>query len=118
MSLNKRQKKKLNKRAMDLLIDCGWCESGDFDLWGGDWIKYVHIETREESWVDEVEPFGYLKGLVQDTLLEYIEVNDDSKYGFHIEQVWKRDPNLSVIDVFSIFKSTYGLRLHDQHLTR
>ena len=109
--MKKRQIKKLNKKAMLALIDCGWCELEDFDLWSNDWIMYVHTETREESWVDEIEPFSYLTGLVQDTLIDYVEVKDDSWMGFHVEQVWKRSADLSVIEIFSIFKSTYGLRV-------
>ncbi len=109
--MKKRQIKKLNKKAMLALIDCGWCESSDFDLWGGDWIMHVHTETSEESWTDETEPFSYLTGLVQDTLIDYVEVKDDSWMGFHVEQVWKKSPDLSVIEIFSIFKSTYGLRV-------
>lgn len=116
--MSERQQKKLNKRAMNLLIDCGWYRSDDFELLSNDWVLYLPYETWEESWVDEVKPFAYLTGLAQDTLLEYVEVKDDSEYGFHVEQVWRTDPNLSVIEVFSIFNNTYGLRLYDQHLPR
>jgi hypothetical protein len=111
MKINKRQAKKLNKKAMDLLIGCGWCSVDDFDLFSNDWVMYVTHEAREECWTDEVEPFSYLVGLVQDTLVKYIEVKDDSELGFHIEEVWTRDTNLSVIDVFAIFRNTYGLEV-------
>ncbi|OTG85554.1 hypothetical protein B9T31_12245 [Acinetobacter sp. ANC 4558] len=109
--MNKRQIKKLNKKSMDLLIGCGLCPEEDFDLFSNDWIIYVTHEAREECWTDEVEPFAYLTGLVQDTLVEYIEVEDDSEYGFHIEESWTRNSNLSVIDVFAIFRNTYGLEV-------
>jgi len=109
--VNKRQMKKLNKKAMDLLIDSGLCSKDDFELFSNDWIMYVAHESREECWTDEVEPFGYITGLAQDTLVEYVEVKDDSEYGFHIEESWTRNSNLSVIDVFAIFRNTYGLEV-------
>ena len=109
--MNKRQQKKLNKKAMDMLIGCGWCCEADFELFSNDWVMHVINETRDESWADEVEPFRYLTGLAQDTLVDYIEVEDGSEYGFHIEEVWRGSGNLSVIEIFSIFKNTYGLRV-------
>ena len=66
---------------------------------------YAPAETREESWVDETEPFSYLTGLVQDTLIDYVEVKDDSWMGFHVEQVWKRSSDLSVIEIFFNFSN-------------
>ncbi|HGY3246937.1 TPA: hypothetical protein ACNVU8_003316 [Acinetobacter baumannii] len=106
--MNKRQTKKLNKKAMDLLIR-HWCWAPeDFELWGNDWILHIHYQTYDDSWHDEAEPFNYLKGLVQDTLINYVQVEDDSELGFHVEEVFKRDLNLSVREVFSIFRSTYG----------
>lgn len=106
--MKKRQIKKLNKKAMELLISCGWSHPDDFELWANDWFMYVQFETREECWSDQVEPFAYLAKLVEDTLVEYVEVDDDSEVGFHIEEVWADDSYLSVIKVFSIFRQTYG----------
>ncbi|SSI88613.1 Uncharacterised protein [Acinetobacter baumannii] len=106
--MKKRQQKKLNKKAMDLLIRHWTFAPDDFELWGNDWILHVHCQTYDDSWHDEAEPFHYLTGLVQDSLIEYVQVKDDSELGFHVEEVFKRSLNLSVRDVFSIFRSSYG----------
>lgn len=106
--MNKRILKKLNKKAMGLLIDCGLCHSDDFESWANGWILYIHYQTYDDSWYDEAEPFNYLTGLVQDKLIDYVQVEDDSELGFHVQEVFKRDLNLSVRDVFSIFRSSYG----------
>ncbi|ARG14298.1 hypothetical protein BJI61_18445 [Acinetobacter baumannii] len=106
--MKKRQQKKLNKKAMDLLIRHWTFAPDDFELWGNDWILHVHCQTYDDSWHDEAEPFHYLTGLVQDSLIEYVQVKDDSELGFHVEEVFKRSLKLSVRDVFSIFRSSYG----------
>ncbi|MDK2143694.1 hypothetical protein [Acinetobacter baumannii] len=104
--MSKRQNKKLNKKAMDLLIRHWAFTPEDFELYGGDWVLYIHCQTYDESWYEEAEPFKYLTGLAQDTLIDYEQVEDDSELGFHIQEVFKRDFNLSVREVFSIFRST------------
>ncbi|HEE6562058.1 hypothetical protein OHW55_12120 [Acinetobacter baumannii] len=106
--MSKRQNKKLNKKAMDLLIRHWTFAPEDFELYGGDWVLYIHCQTYDESWYEEAEPFKYLTGLAQDTLIDYEQVEDDSELGFHVQEVFKRDLNLSVREVFSIFRSTYG----------
>ncbi|MGK8800980.1 hypothetical protein [Acinetobacter seifertii] len=106
--MKKRQQKKLNKKAMDLLIRHWTFVPEDFELWGNDWILHIHCQTYDDSWHDEAEPFNYLTGLVQDTLIDYVQVEDDSELGFHVKEVFKRSLDLSVRDVFSIFRSSYG----------
>lgn len=106
--MKKRQQKKLNKKAMDLLISCGLCHPDDFESWANDWILYIHCQTYDDCWYDEAEPFNYITGLVQDTLVDYVQVEDDSELGFHVQEVFKRSLDLSVRDVFSIFRSSYG----------
>jgi len=108
--MKKRQQKKLNKKAMDLLIGCGWCHPDDFEFWANDWVLHIHYQTYDDSWDDEAEPFLYLTGLAQDTLIDYVQVEDDSDLGFHVKEVFKRSLDLSVRDVFSIFRSSYVVK--------
>ncbi|WP_269506093.1 hypothetical protein [Acinetobacter baumannii] len=46
--MKKRQQKKLNKKAMDLLISCGLCHPDDFESWANDWfcISIVRHMTK------------------------------------------------------------------------
>lgn len=110
-----RQIKKLNKKAMLMFIRCGWCCEDDFYLSSNDWVLQIHHQSREEYWYDEAQPFNYLVGLAQETLVEYVEVKDNSKLGFHIKEVWSRDCDLSTIDAFKIFRSTYVVKQSKSH---
>lgn len=101
--MSNRKYKKLTTTAKRLLIKAGIAHNDEFELWNNKWHLQTFCQSREESWYDEIDPWQYLYQLVQESCIDYVEI--DSDWGY--EEIYKKDPNLSVKDAIKVFKEIY-----------
>ncbi|AYP69065.1 hypothetical protein [Acinetobacter phage vB_AbaM_IME512] len=105
--MKNRKYKKLTTTAKRLLIKAKIANEDEFSLWNDQWYLCITNYSREESWVDEIDPWQYLYGLAQETCRTWIDVDDDSDLEYHVEEVILRDMDLSTIEAIKIFKQCY-----------
>lgn len=93
-----RIRKKIEKRAAQLLINSGIFQKDDYDELN---IVFYSIDYWGES--NEINPWGYLHDLAVESTIEHVEIDLDSGRYKEIGKI----EYPSIIEVIKLFKKNY-----------
>lgn len=93
-----RIRKKIEKRAAQLLIDAKIFNQDDYDE-----LNILFYSQDYFGECEEINPWDYMYSLAQESLVEYVEVDE----GWGVKEIWSRAEDLSIIDAIKIFKANY-----------